>query len=349
MSKIYILLAVILFFGSCETEPRGKPSASGRTSEMVVIMDNNQWEGEPGELVRHTFSAAQPMLPQQEPMFDLRPIKRENFSNLFETHRNILDVVLDETLEDYRVETREDVWSYPQRVVRIYAPNVNELDSVLLTHEERLIELYLENERRRLINSFEMMSNPDVRNKLRDRYEVELKVPEGYFLAKEKENFAWVRRAGVDQDLEMGLLLTILPYTDPDKDFDFDVIWSRRDSITKEHIPGELPDSYMTTYEEDDFPPLKREIDFKGRYAVELRGLWKMHGDFMGGPFVNYTMVDEDNDRLINLDVFVWAPDFDKRDYIRQLEALVYSLEFPEEEEEVHEEEELAATEPGEL
>ncbi len=331
MNRLLVLSTIILFFVlfSCETEERKRRrvSATGPTGEMLVVMDQKKWDGKAGELIKNTFGAYQPMLPQPESMFDLRHIDKDNFTSLFETHRNILIVEIDSSIEKTRLETRQNLWAQPQRVIRIYAVNDSLLELTLERNEQQLIDLYFENERKRLINAYRLMRNDKARNALHNRFNIDLLVPEGYFIATEEENFVWLRRTATKEDLEMGMLLTILPYTCPDKDFDYDVVWSRRDSITKRHVPGQLPNSYMTTYE--DIPPDYREINFKGRYAVKLRGLWKMEGDFMGGPFVNYTMVDESTGRLINMDVFVWAPPFDKRDYLRQLEALAYSIEFP--------------------
>jgi hypothetical protein len=54
--------------------------------------------------------------------------------------------------------------------------------------------------------------------------------------------------------------------------------------------------------------------------------LWRVEGDFMGGPFVNITFVDEKTSRLVILDGFVYAPKYDKRDYLRQVEALMHSV-----------------------
>jgi hypothetical protein len=51
-----------------------------------------------------------------------------------------------------------------------------------------------------------------------------------------------------------------------------------------------------------------------------------MENDFMGGPFLHYTLVDEKNNRVIELDAFVFAPKFDKREYLRELEAIVKTV-----------------------
>ncbi len=328
MNRLIIALITILFFiQSCETEyKKRKPSATGRANEMLVVIDKTHWEGKVGDIIKNAFASPQPMLPQPEAMFDLRPIEENNFSSLFETHRSILMVNIDPSLEKSIMKTKRDIWSYPQRVIKIDAPNHSLLELALEKNKQRLIDLYHETERKRLINAYRSMPNEEVKNTLRERFNISFALPKGYFIAKEENNFIWLRRTGTKEDLEMGLLLTILPYTSPEKDFDFDVIWKRRDSITKTHIPGEIPNSYMGTYE--DLDPIYREINFNDKYAVELRGLWRMYGDFMGGPFINYTLVDEKTNRLINIDGFVWAPDFDKRDYLQQLEALAYSLEF---------------------
>ena len=57
-----------------------------------------------------------------------------------------------------------------------------------------------------------------------------------------------------------------------------------------------------------------------------------MHGDFLLGPFVSYTTVDTDTNRVFTLDCYVYAPDLNKprkRNYMRGLEHLLYSVRFP--------------------
>ncbi len=62
---------------------------------------------------------------------------------------------------------------------------------------------------------------------------------------------------------------------------------------------------------------------------METRGVWNVVGDFMAGPFLSYTVVDERHGRLITLEGYVYAPNKPKRDYLRQMEAILYSLEIP--------------------
>ena len=60
-----------------------------------------------------------------------------------------------------------------------------------------------------------------------------------------------------------------------------------------------------------------------------------MNGEHMGGPFVSLTRVDEMNMRIITIEGFVFAPGKDKRNPIRQIDAMLYSLLLPHEVNEV--------------
>jgi hypothetical protein len=325
MKRISMLLLLGLLIGACTVsdKPR-KPSASGKAGEMIVVIGKTNWEGRAGEIVQDVFKSYVPMLPQAEPHFNIIHIEPSNFTKLFESHRNIFFVEFDQSLDRGRIEVSRDVWAYPQMVIRVKVPNDDVLERLMQSNEQQFIDYYLATERERLVNAYGRMINFHARNVVRNNLGLDLTVPEGYFVAKHDGNFVWLRQTATREDLDLGLLITLLPYTHPDRDFSHKTIWARRDSITRLHIPGTFPNTYMTTY--SDIPPVFREINFNGSYAVEARGLWRVEGDFMGGPFVNITFVDENTSRLVILDGFVYAPKYDKRDYMRQVEALMHSV-----------------------
>jgi hypothetical protein len=328
MKKILLILFAVALAG-CSTSPGpGKPAATGRAGEMLVVMNRAKWDGPAGEVVKNIFGANIPMMLQAESLFDLVHVDESAFVKLFETHRHIFMVDIDEKHARPTVEVNSHVWSYPQMVIRVKAPNDSVFQRVMEANAESFTDYYLEKEMERLINAYKRMSNHQVRNAVREKFNFDLVVPEGFFVAVDADDFMWIRRTGTRQDLEMGVLVSVMPYRDPEVDFNPGTIRQRRDAMTRKFIPGQMPNSYMATYAELDHD--YREISFNGRYAVEARGLWRMEGDFMGGPFVNYTLVDEATNRLINLDGFVYAPNLDKRDYLRQLEAIIRSLTFPE-------------------
>lgn len=72
--------------------------------------------------------------------------------------------------------------------------------------------------------------------------------------------------------------------------------------------------------------PRYEEVSFRGRFAAKMRGLWKMEGDFMGGPWTSLAWVDEARGQLVTVDGYVYAPYFGKREYLREVEAMVRSF-----------------------
>ena len=107
---------------------------------------------------------------------------------------------------------------------------------------------------------------------------------------------------------------------------------AHRNAALKENVPGMFENTYMIT--SDAVTPEVSYIRFRGRQFAETRGLWEVYNDFMGGPFVSHSFYSKDGRYIIVLDGFVYAPKFDKRQYLRQVEAIMYSFEWEKEDEE---------------
>ena len=49
----------------------------------------------------------------------------------------------------------------------------------------------------------------------------------------------------------------------------------------------------------------------------------------MGGPFISHVMYSPDGKYMVGIEGFVFAPKFDKIQYLRSVEAIVYSFKWP--------------------
>jgi hypothetical protein len=78
---------------------------------------------------------------------------------------------------------------------------------------------------------------------------------------------------------------------------------------------------------EQRYPVIRNEMAKNGEFLVELRGLWRLENAFMGGPFLSHTILDEKNNRIVTIEGFVYAPSLDKRNYVRELEAILQTFE----------------------
>ena len=109
-------------------------------------------------------------------------------------------------------------------------------------------------------------------------------------------------------------------------DFSVRNIIANRNRILKENVPGMFDGTYMTTSE---FIPLTVSfVKYKDMNFAQTRGYWEVYNDYMGGPFVSHSMYTPDGKEILVEEAFVYAPRYDKRQYLRQVEALLYSFEW---------------------
>lgn len=306
-------------------KPSDLPNSVGKTSELLVVMNEGLWNAQPGDTVKEFFQQKVPRLPQVEPMFTIPNVNLSALNKrMFKNHRNIFIVDIDESRYNKPyIETEEDFWAFPQRVIRLNTPDLEGFYRLFNKRKESFLRLFHENEIQRLQRTFRQAANTQIRNKLMKEYGISLVFPDGFFFAKQLKNFSWVRKE--TRKYGQGLLLRVEEYTDTSQ-FSTREILSRRNSITENFIAGPTEGSYMIT--SDVIPPKVERTTFKGSFAVKIRGLWELENGFMGGPYMSYTFVNKERNKLYTLDGYVYAPGQDKRDKLLQMEAIMNTFKF---------------------
>lgn len=329
--SLFSFVAVMIFTGCGDMERSGLQPSTGGTNEILVVTNSETlWKGRIGKTIQEYFGGILPGLPQSENRFNLAHIPEDNLSKMLRIHHNVFIVDVNSEFEEPILETRKDLWSSPQRVVKMTVPSEASFFEEFEENKEAFLELFDANERRRVNEAYGAIEDYKITDKLKKDYQVDMLIPKSFFVATEADNFIWLRREA--ERFSQAIMIYTYPYTDTIA-FNYDRIIEVRDSITKKYIPGPSEGSYMKVSMIE--PPVIRRFDFNGNYTVELRGLWELEGDFMGGPFLNYTLVDKRTNRVVTADGYVYNPGRDKRDLIRQIEALLYTLDFPEAEDEV--------------
>ncbi len=304
------------------------PHSVGASSELLIVMNEGRWTAREGEIVREAFQQNVPGLPQTEQQFHTANINLNKLSQkMFKKHRNLFIVDIDDKYKQANISNKSDVWASPQRYVRINAPDVESFTQIFNKHKEGLVKLYHKNEIRRVQKTFKSGEDIKLRRKLMRTWDFSVVLPAGFFIAKEKDNFLWIRKE--TQEYSQGLIVILQEYEGTDQ-FDKNAIIDRRNKMTEKHIPGPSEGSYMKVSTAVDV--LTKEVAFNDGYAVETRGLWDVENDFMGGPFLSYTFVDEQNNRLVTLDSYVYAAGQVKRDKLLQMEAVMKTFELVDEE-----------------
>jgi len=333
---IRILLPILLAAGAAGCDAfnaltrSDASTAQGRPYELIVVCDQPKWTGAVGDSLRAVFTAPVPYLNQTEPLFDVIRVTEQGFTKLIVQHRNILKVVTDPALAETTAAVQYDVEAQPQIVLTLQGPDDVSLLAYIDAHRSELVQILEKAERDRSIRNNEAFNAPNVSGAVRKLFDVDMKAPAGYIVAKEEPDFLWARYEY--PKASQGFFVYSYPYEGPESLSPGALLAARNKFAAR--IPGPSDGSYMTT--SDAFEPDYRMFRLEGRLWIELRGFWDVKGDFMGGPFVSYTTVDTRTGRVFTFDGYVYAPDLNKprkRNYIRGIEHLLYSIRFPQPEE----------------
>ena len=321
-----LLVATMAGCDAFKTLGNSKKSAQGKPYELIVVCPQQEWEGEVGDTLRAIFTAPVPYLNQTEPIFDVLRVTERGFRDMIADHRNILKVIVDPSLTETATAVQYDVTSQPQIVLTLQGPSDSTVVRYLSENRGDLVYVLEKAERDRAVKANEVYNNPGIESDILKTFGVEMKVPKGYILAAQKPDFVWARNEY--PTASQGFFVYSYPYEGP-QSLSEQALTAARNKFAA-LIPGPSEGSYMTT--SDAIEPSYRMFRLEGRLWCELRGFWDVKGDFMGGPFVSYSTVDTATNRVFTLDGYVYAPDLNKprkRNYVRGVEHLLYSVKFP--------------------
>ena len=334
MKNIRLIAAMLILltsFSSCVDEKGSeikKARSVGGSSEILMVTQNDeQWNGQMGQSVRDFFEQEQYGLPQPEKNFKVAHINLDALNDMFKKHRNLIIAKIDKDIKNPLVETQRNLDSEPQFVIRITASSPESWVRAFETQKDGLKLIFDENERKRFQEYFRPMTDSKLVAQLKNKFGISMNVSEGYVIAANGDNCVWLLKRGEDKD--MSFVIYELPYKDT-ADLNLNNIIKVRDSIVQKYIPGPIDGSYMTTDKEFVKPVSKALPDFPAGYAVETRGMWNVVGDFMAGPFVSYSIVDPTSSKIVTAEGWIYYPNKEKRDLLRQQESILYSLKFAE-------------------
>jgi hypothetical protein len=348
---VIILVGLVGLLGCSDAmvqKLRSKAVALGTINQLTVISDADIWEGEIGDSIQFYFGSAFPILPQPEPLFDLRhyspedllgePLRKElkaylliaNVSDMSSPTREFLvkeigeETVLKAMNESTPTNSvRYDLWAEGQILVFLFANDNGDLLEEIIQRfpaiAQRIEEYYTPQ-----IDASVYLGgqNGKIIQTIRDSLGLELKVPGDYILAYSTENTTWIRKE--TDVLSSNIIMHRLKYRSEEQ-FSKASIISLRDSLGKQLVRTDIPGSFMVTNDVD-LPVFLQQVNLAETYTVEIRGIWEIEGDFMGGPFISYLLLDENEGELVFIDCFVHAPGEDKRNFMLHLEHIISSI-----------------------
>lgn len=302
------------------------PAATGQPYEVLVVCNNDLWEAPTGRALFDVLDTDVPGLPQSERSFRISQTPPEAFGNLLKPMRNIIEVKIDPAqYTQTKFKFTRDKYASSQIIMTIQSPDVVDFADYVSRNGQTIIDFFTSTEMNRELNNLQKKHNTVFMDSIRKKFGCELYLPIDITGIKSGKDFLWASDIATNRRYIQNIAVYSYPYTDSNN-FSPEYVLHKRDSIMKANIPGGREGQYMTT--EHDFVSFKN-TEFRERYMLVTRGLWSMENDIMGGPFVSHSVVDEKNGKVIVVEAFVYAPEDLKRNFIRKLEAALFSLKLP--------------------
>jgi len=355
---LLLAAAVSLSFVLVGCDGDYRPRAIGKEGEVTVVVDSTHWTGPVGDTFRETVTPWINTLPQPERYFEIRHLEFSS-ERVYESIQDLKNVVVIAPLSDstneanflrrrLSAEAREAVmdgqvavvskpnlWRRSQRVYFVTAATPEALVTAL---EQRgtdirntFKEVTLERMEREMYDDARQFALEDT---LMSQHGFAVNVQHDFQLAVDttsaSSGFVWLRRRLAKTRREFFV------YYEEDmspSDITPEWIYETRDSLTRKYLRGSVAGFVRI----DDRRTLTTEqTEFKDRFGYEVRGLWHMvaptddPNDFQsvggGGPFVTYAFYDQSTDRVYLMDGSVFAPDFDKLEFLRQMEVMAHTF-----------------------
>ncbi len=329
-SAIVAIVALLATF-SCDalhSVSNNEVNSQGAPYELIIVCNQPQWEGALGDTLREIFTAEIPYLQQKEPIFDVLRVTEQGYNNLVVRHRNILRVVIDPAVGMASAAVQYDLNATPQVVVTVRGSSEADIAEYISINRAKLVEVLEGAEQDRAVKYAQRFTVRSINALIESKFGFTMRIPEGYTVRNEGENFLWLSYEY--PTASQGLLIYSYPATRGVKSLMADDLTKARNKFTA-NIPGPVDGSYMTTFM--DYTPDYSTFRIDGRLWAELRGLWNVKGDFMGGPFVSYSTIDTVSGDVITIDGYVYSPKLPKRNFMRGIEHLIYNVSFPTENE----------------
>jgi hypothetical protein len=337
------LLGLSLF--SCGSEMTSNlsptPAAFGKINSLYVLADSTLWLDDAQDSVAFFFESPYLILPQPEPIFDVRHIEPYNLkenptlqqlrnyivlADLSQkespTTKMVLEDLSDAKIQQVKEEgfgtaVARNKWATGQQLIYLMGSNHAELLAGMSTAYPAVVKRIAERENERIkVTAYFQGINRMLGDKVAARTGATLDIPGGYDLVPvEAENFAWLRKE--TRNGSLNIMATRVPYDDKSQ-LTEQGLKDIRNMLGREYVSTTLDSSFMKVNDRD-LPLFVSATELNGHYALEGRGIWEMENDFLGGPFVSYLINDEAHKQLVMVDGFVLAPGRKKRELMEEL------------------------------
>ena len=342
-----ILLFISSMFISCANDMSEKlesvPPSFGKANEIIVLSDDMMWSGPVGDSLKFYYSAAFPITPSPEPIFDLRHfnhnqiLKNRIFSqyrsyvitaNLGDLDSPITQMVIKDIGEEkyrqalsdnsFRSIVGKNKWAKGQIIIYLFAPTESELIDVLKSRFPDVSRRIYDHDYQQLYaNAFGGGHNVIAQDDIKKLYNISVDIPKYYIQARlnPEDETMWLR---MDDAKSIRNIVVIKK------------AYTNESQFSKESIIEYMEEWGSTNIDDDklrindrDLPTYEFNRSHDNLYVKEIRGIWEKENGFMGGPYITHVIHEKDSNEMVILFSFLYAAGKKKRNMIQQLDIIM--------------------------
>jgi len=320
MKSFYIVLFSSFFIFSCNDgnkKSNYRDKSVGNINSLQVIITDELWADTVGEEIRTYFTTPQDGLPQDEPIYSINQMEPSTFSGFIRTNRIFLHATIG---TEESIKLSKDPFARPQVGAVLMSKTKEGLVKLILENHQRILKAFhtseiKERQRRTKLSLLKIDS-------LKERFGMSLQLSSAYRIAHKSDNFYWLRK-----NLRKSGSTNIIIYEAPldaitNDSLALTEILKIRDSIGGPLITVEDEGQFRT---DNSYAPNLYKTELDGKFAYMVKGIWDVKGEFMAGPFINYAVRDEKNNRYLIIEGFTYAPQVRKRNLQFELESIIES------------------------
>ena len=333
--KILFIIIVGLLFLTCSTDNGYqphlmKPIAKKNYHEILFALDKKYWKGDLGKTIKSSF----------EKMVKTTPLPYENeFDIDFVVPNKILKNIKNNNcfvfvhIENYNTKNivpviKKDLWANGQLIIELRFKS----EKAAISYFK-----YKNNEVKSILKKFnyskiqkKFSEKNTINEKLEKSIALKFMAPDGIKLNKKAKNFWWWSMLEIQKDqngsheIQKGIVLYQEDYKNKNQ-FEKSKILSVKDSLGETYLRGKRDNSFMKTVENEISKTVDTSFYLNNKYIKQIKGCWKMENNKMGGPFISYSWLNNKKTKIITAQGYIYAPNFKKLKYLRELEAIIVS------------------------
>ena len=326
-TTILSAIAALLLVVGCRVESSPETrSTAGKDYQVVVLCDNDNWEGDVADAVCELLEEDIPGLVRPQGYFDIVKQVPSNEATEFDKKYGIvLSVKVSPSNEAPSYKVATNTYAQPQIIITIEASTTAQAVEFIKANTDELREVMIASEREEYLKGAKRKPAKQLMEDFTQATGYTMLIPANFSKANPAdETLTWYIRDYKNKAQYIFAFNTEYNAEAGVQSVSADIvnaINTKFNTIASKDVNGSR--MQINTYRDI----VADIVEVNNCKLLELRGCWEVSTDYMGGSFTAYTIFDPATSTATVIVFALYAPEDSQRNLMHQLEDLIYTLE----------------------